>query len=178
MTAVRIYYMILKLVFILVVLVSMIIVLPFNPAISKAYRLSEYRSLIPEGWAFFTRNPREPDLEVYYKIKGAWVTNPLTPMGRLDNWFGFLRKPRAQSVDLATIMSAVKKEQWSHLDSGFLKNNTDTSKAYSVKYIFSGFKPVLNDTIAIVKRDAIPWSYSTQLVADQLKCDYVILSVK
>jgi hypothetical protein len=47
-------------------------VIPFNAVVLPFERDLPVRSLTPEGWAFFTRNPREKQISAYRRVNGTW----------------------------------------------------------------------------------------------------------
>jgi antimicrobial peptide system SdpA family protein len=149
--------------------------LPFNP-ISR-YFSGDYfvKSLVPEGWAFFTRSPREERLDIYYLKRDGWVPNPLAPRGAPANMFGLMRKLRAQSVELAILLSQVRQEQWIELNKGFASANINSSA--SLRVINPSPFPVMEGTIAVVKHKPVPWSYAALITTDLLPCQYVVLTV-
>lgn len=172
----RVYYVAAKLSVISFVGFMLSISLPFNPLSEHLRGESIVKSFVPEGWAFFTRDPREERLEVVYRVGGRWVPNPLVPMGKLSNELGLWRKVRAQSVEIAMLLPQVRKDQWIEHPKGFWTSVVTSSKSQEV--VDTSPYPVLPDTIAIVKHEPIPWSYARMITVDSLPCRYVVLAIR
>src|SRR4029453_5790255 len=90
-------------VFVLVTISS----LPFNP-LSMAFHVEiGIRSLVPEGWGFFTREPRGLVLYLARPSGGRWQPLAGLPIGHPRNLFGIDRRPRAIPVELAILLDHV-----------------------------------------------------------------------
>lgn len=67
--------------------------------------------LMPQGWAFFTRSPRENQVLVY-----SYEQEKLIPLNlrnaSLSNWLGLLRYNRSVGADLDKLLAKVGKTQY------------------------------------------------------------------
>src|SRR4030095_4783202 len=86
--------------------------LPYSPLSPGIKEKTSIMAIIPEGWGFFTRNPRETDLYLYFLKDKHWVMNPNAPISSCRNSFGLNRLPRAQSVELGMILSKINDTCW------------------------------------------------------------------
>ncbi len=172
----RVYYIAAKVAVLSFVGFMLSISLPFNPISEHLRGESVVKSFVPEGWAFFTRDPREERLEIVYRVRGRWIPNPLAPMGKLSNELGLWRKVRAQSVEIAMLLPQVGKDQWIEQQKGFWTSVVMSTKVHEV--VDTSPYPVLPDTIAIVKHEPIPWSYARMITVDSLPCRYVVLAIR
>ncbi|MBV8353684.1 MAG: SdpA family antimicrobial peptide system protein [Candidatus Eremiobacteraeota bacterium] len=79
--------------------------LPPNPIQLPIEIAANIRSFLPEGWAFFTKDPREDVSQAYIYSRDEWtlVTRPAAEPGSL---FGFSRRPRAQGVELGLLLAS------------------------------------------------------------------------
>ncbi len=71
------------------------------------------RQVLPQGWAMFTRNPRERDVLAF--VRGTdrrWRNGLRAPHSQPHNAFGFNRASRTQGVEIATMTTRLKAEQW------------------------------------------------------------------
>ncbi|TXF85704.1 SdpA family antimicrobial peptide system protein [Neolewinella aurantiaca] len=139
----------------------MVAVAPFNPISTKLQVGAEINTLIPEGWAFFTRNAREPDFFYYEKIDGEW--------GRMDryfpnstplNAFGMNRRSRAITTEMVLLLQKMPAGAWVESEevlNAFNVAALDTAKAYAVSNTLP--VPYLCGDIAIVMAEPIPWAY-------------------
>ncbi|MEV0258553.1 SdpA family antimicrobial peptide system protein [Streptomyces sp. NPDC050732] len=69
-------------------------------------------NLAPQGWAFFTKSPRDPEVVPFKKESGHWEAQSLTPHAAPRNAFGLNRASRAQGVEMAMLLSAAKQDDW------------------------------------------------------------------
>jgi len=148
--------------------------LPYNPLTLDLPAERGIRMLMPEGWGFFTRDPREPDITTYVKSKGSWYRSPNMPIANAANLFGINRFPRAQSVELGMLLHDVPAEWWrpcrSNIDACLqsipAKPVTNTSPF-----------PVFRDTIGLVRQEPIPWAWAAHRNSITMPAFIVILQV-
>ncbi|MCB5182000.1 SdpA family antimicrobial peptide system protein [Streptomyces antimicrobicus] len=69
-------------------------------------------NIAPQGWAFFTKSPRDPEVVPYKKTPDGWQALSLTPHASPHNAFGLNRESRAQGVEIAMLLSAAQKSDW------------------------------------------------------------------
>jgi antimicrobial peptide system SdpA family protein len=80
--------------------------LPFNPVKLPFERWVQVRLWMPEGWAFFTRDPREERMLLFKRDSGGrWVSASIGPNSKLSNDLGLNRASRAQSMEAALLLS-------------------------------------------------------------------------
>ncbi|MHC6624496.1 SdpA family antimicrobial peptide system protein [Streptomyces globosus] len=69
-------------------------------------------NIAPQGWAFFTKSPRDVEVMPYKKTPDGWQSLSLTPHASPHNAFGLNRESRAQGVEIAMLLSAAQKSDW------------------------------------------------------------------
>src|SRR5699024_11032114 len=69
-------------------------------------------SLAPQGWAFFTRSPREEALRVYPVRDGALGEHVQPANAEPSNAFGFDRGSRSQGTEIGLLNAAVPASAW------------------------------------------------------------------
>lgn len=142
-------------------LINLIIVsfAPYNPLTpSKAFKV-DISLLAPQGWAFFTRNAREPNLYIYTK-------NENNKLQLLDfqkntnsaNLFGLSRSARTLSVEIGEILKQVDTSNWSKNNTGDLKKEFNKSKTIGVTN--RAIHPKLKDTLFLEYREKTPWAWA------------------
>lgn len=132
------------------------------PAAATAlpYEQELHRGLLqvaPEGWAFFTRNPREPDT-VPYRLGegGTWQPALLAPHAQPRNAFGLNRRSRAQDVEIGQVEHDVPAAAWHDCDS-----RTTCSTAEVVAPLRNTAPhPTLCGRITLVTQRPVPWAWS------------------
>lgn len=80
----------------------------------KTYIEKNIPTIFPQGWGFFTRNPREDSLTLYvkYNDKENWLKDPRGHATELKNGFGWDRSARAAEYDNTLVVQAAE-ENWS-----------------------------------------------------------------
>lgn len=86
--------------------------LPASPmAVSVRSRMG-VRALAPEGWAFFTRDPREPHILLYSRSRSdTWLKVP-QQNAEPRYWFGLRRTSRLANMALREALARVPTQAW------------------------------------------------------------------
>ena len=107
----------------LLVLVSSIFyaTMPTNPVSIKSNYLEKAITLIPQGWAFFTRDPREAQVLIYEIGKNNALTNLEQKHSSYKNLFGLSRKSSKIMIELQLIKnklsdSLYQNTKWNYQD--------------------------------------------------------------
>ena len=109
-------------------------------------------TFFPEGWGFFTKNPRDLQFEVY-KIENKKVSRIDMSNHSAFNYFGLSRKARVIGYESSVIANEIDKKKWKKNEvkdiSGFIN---DSSAVISQKkefkflipgeYIFKMYEPI------------------------------------
>jgi len=171
-----------RIVFSILVVLSAILIynvaltsLPYN-AIDYSYKTKmHFLTLLPEGWAFFTKNARDENVYVYKKIDGTFEN--CDPTGSSYKYaFGFNRKGRAKTAELESMCALFSESDWtkdSVLNFAELKSKAQVHDVEDrVKdYAYSG-------EIFVIKREPIPWAWSRLPGRIDLPFKYIILNVR
>ncbi|MER5730376.1 SdpA family antimicrobial peptide system protein [Streptomyces sp. NPDC002138] len=128
-------------------------------------------NIAPQGWAFFTKSPRDPEVVPYGKTSDGWRALSLTPHASPHNSFGLDRASRAQGVEISLLLAAAQKGDW--------RDCTDDSQTClanaeaPTRRLENGSpEPTLCGTVGLVQarptpyawRDLVPESHSTERV--------------
>jgi antimicrobial peptide system SdpA family protein len=136
------------------------------------------RNLIPEGWAFFTRNPREemPDIYSYNRVDKTYSSH-ITPCASSTFLFGLARECRMIGGELGTLMGKVDDSLW--LDGNHLESSTSFDEGIESVRITNDFANAtfLGDYY-LVKRQRIPWAWSKKHRTLVAKYKYVKVRIE
>lgn len=120
------------------------------------------QAFMPEGWGFFSKNPREAQFYIYQKKDRKW-RNLTRPNSDYKNFFGLNRKSRAIGVEYGQLLqqTAMDVTRW---DSCASKNTRKCLKKIKVKTTTESkiLNPVLCDTIGIVRKKIVPWAWAKE----------------
>lgn len=150
--------------------------LPYNPLSPGMKEKQGVMSVVPEGWGFFTRNPREVDQHLYFYKNNKWVRNPNSPISSWRNTFGLNRFPRAQSVELGMILSNINDTCWKTASINLEHNNI--SDIASIEVFNDSPYPTITGRICILQQEPIPWAWSWNKDELAMPSKYVIVDVK
>jgi antimicrobial peptide system SdpA family protein len=133
--------------------------LPYNPLVLPAEDQIRLELWLPQGWGFFTRDPREPDVRVLRKQGGgSWEF--VTPDDR--RWLGFNRVARAQGFELNDLIQQLPAGQWLECDRDPLACVEDASGAARARNHASS--PTLCGPIAFLLQEPVPWAWRSSSV--------------
>lgn len=157
--------------------------IPYNPVTLNKNLAFKVKMLLPEGWNFFTRNPRERRTYIYQVLKNGSVKSLETwPNNNLINFLGVKRTARAIGTDYGIILSNIPDSVWIKSSVDDLNIKTSKRRNLSENYIITRYpdakKHFLFGEFIFVKREILPWSwYRNNLIAN-LPLKYVYVSIK
>lgn len=149
----------------------------YNPTQSASLKdeLNPIQIVFPEGFAFFTRDPREPDLYLYEQTEDGWKTAALGPNARPANFFGLNRKARAQAVEYALLLQGRGPGAWSSCDAGTLSCLERVETHDTIENVTP--RPTLCGTVGFVRQDPIPWAWSEDRDTIEMSSELIKLQV-
>jgi antimicrobial peptide system SdpA family protein len=134
--------------------------LPFTPVRGSISDAVYSRVWAPQGWSFFTKSPRDPEVFVFQQGgAGTWRAIDRTPYGKVANVFGLSRRARAQGVELGLLLEGIPPAAWLSCDQG-RRSCFDATSALT-------FAPVRNRSpipsicgrILLVSQRPLPWAW-------------------
>jgi len=140
--------------------------IPFNPVALPKEGDVQARLWAPQGWKFFTRNPREDWLLPFARHSdGTWESASLGPNGRLDAYLGISRKPRAQGIEIGLLLYEVPKAMWDAC-------NGDPTTCLEHSPIKATLRnrspnPTLCGIVGFVQQRQTPWAWDARGVAPE-----------
>lgn len=112
----------------------------------------------PQGWAFFTKDPREPQIQAFGLTDGRWTTLLRAPHSNLRNVLGLDRTSRVQGVEAALLLTEIPSDSWKEcmetpvgcLDEAGIAALIDNPSP----------APTLCGTVALVFEEPLPWAWA------------------
>ena len=153
--------------------------LPFSPA-ELPYRQELKTHLwAPQGWSFFTRDPREPRLLPYVKTERGWRYAMLGPHSEPSNTFGFNRASRAQGVEMGLLSESITKQKfdWASCEEELITCFDRASVAGTIDN--TSPSPTLCGEVGLAQQEPMPWAWSrnrhkismpSKILTVQIKC--------
>jgi antimicrobial peptide system SdpA family protein len=113
---------------------------------------------LPQGWGFFTRDPREDRTWIFVRVNGAWKSAYLAPHARLSNLLGLDRASRGQGVEMGTFLKWMNGKSWARCHS----RPTECLESIPVRAQLDNKypHPTLCGTIGLVQQKPVPWGWS------------------
>lgn len=142
--------------------VALLIVLsgsmPENPLPSSLKLQQNLIVLFPQGWAFFTRDPREPTEQVYRRSAGG-LREVSYANSSARNFFGLRRDARAVHVELVHLLSRTPIHRWQPCDNRTPQCAKEVAESPVVLSNDTPLQQLCGDLI-VVRRPPVPWAWS------------------
>ncbi|MCU0633356.1 MAG: SdpA family antimicrobial peptide system protein [Gemmatimonadaceae bacterium] len=123
-------------------------------------------SLLPEGWGFFTRDPREPRL-MAYQVEGARRTRLLSrPSADPHNAFGWLKQSRLVAPEAAHLVARLDDTSWGACPpgEGGCVQHVDAMRSPPDTLVNPTVAPQLCGELLLVREAPLPfaWRHATR----------------
>jgi antimicrobial peptide system SdpA family protein len=132
-------------------------ILPHGALTGSRAKSANIGAVVPQGWAFFTRNPREHNFFIYQKKDGAFEQVILSNCN-VNNLFGASRKSRIQSVELGDILAKVENANWLECPEG-IDQSAGIDTIQEVLVINQVESPTICGEFYIAQKEPIPWAW-------------------
>ncbi len=157
----RIIFITLTVLFLIILYLVGLASLPYNPlSLSSSHRF-DLISIIPEGWAFFTRNAREDVVYVYKKDENNKWNLISIPGGSSRYLFGLNRKGRAFDAEVGLLLQEVPETKWIESKRSIDYFFEATTVLPVIKVENEVNFPSCTGEVIIQKTPLIPWAWST-----------------
>lgn len=136
--------------------------LPYSPIRLPYQEEVRAQLFLPEGWAFFTKSPREERAHLFERGPGGWRSASLAPIAMPRNVFGLDRAPRAQSVELGLLLTRpdVKAAKWSGPCRQDPMERCLDGVAPAARFKNPSPRPTLCGQVGIVRQAPVPWAWN------------------
>jgi antimicrobial peptide system SdpA family protein len=138
-------------------IISIHAVLPNNPIDSLPFERSlQISTWFPQGWGFYSKNPRDPYFMVV-DIKSKQLA-PNWPNNIPKNIFGLKRLGRSQGMEAGLLHSQIPEHYWKKCS----KNPYDCLDRYNkpIEMENKSPNPTLCGDIGFVSQEPVPWAWS------------------
>jgi len=114
---------------------------------------------LPQGWAFFTKDPTEAEVHAYVERDGIWV--PIESAQNVADSMGLSRHNRAVSAQIATVVASTDVEG-TDCESGAVVQDC-ASEAAHTSQAFEGERPPLCEPVLLRTMEPVPFAYGTRV---------------
>jgi antimicrobial peptide system SdpA family protein len=145
---------------------------PMRPSLKEKVGLL---TVLPEGWGFFTRSPREESIFALGRSDAGWQELNFTATSA-RNWGGFLRVSRVQGVELSALTEGLKEEDWTSHPDPFARD-ADLSAITRREVKNPAVVKTMCGEILLERRSPVPWAWSRSERPIRMPAKYVLLAV-
>jgi len=140
---------------------------------------TRYKVVFPEGWAFFTKSPRDDYIQLYQWKNNKFEEYPYQRQADLNNWVGLKRNARSIGVEFAYLVGKIPQgeNQWLGCDAGVLDSCVNDSNFRTFEITNNTKDPLISGRIFAVKRKVIPWAWSSNYKKVKLPIEIISLNV-
>lgn len=124
--------------------------------------------IVPEGWAFFTRNPREERIYPYVLRDGHWVNVHSTPHAEPDHAFGLNRISRSQGVEVGELFGLVPSGSWTSCESRDVDRCLSAATPLLTTRNVSP-DPTICGQVALIRQEPVPWAWARSATVMPMK---------
>lgn len=142
---------------------------PIRPSLLLSYNTI---TLLPQGWSFFTRNPREENYYVYEYLNNEWKLYNV-PNFHVDNLFGIKRISRAMAMEIQSLVAQIPDSLWTSFSESS-NHQVDTLNSFEVVN-YMKIRPFVG-CVMIQKREPTPWAWVESNI--RMPTKFVVLNVK
>jgi len=125
-----------------------------NPVRPWRQDVLRIRRLIPQGWAFFTRDPQASRVFPFRRHE-TWTSASLGPHALPSNIFGLSMRHRAQRFEMFVLVRKIPQEAWRRCDESPVACLESTPEV-AVRNTFP--RPTLCGDVGLVRQKPLPWS--------------------
>jgi antimicrobial peptide system SdpA family protein len=124
-------------------------------------------AVAPQGWSFFTKSPRDPQVEPFMVTDEGMVSVAGFPNTKIENAMGLSREGRSQGVENALLLAEAQADSWVECSSPSLDACADDLiAAPQVKVENVVPSPSVCGDVVLVQSTPVSWAYRqhTELV--------------
>jgi len=118
--------------------------------------------LLPEGWGFFTKNPRDEKKVLYQVLPDKSLRLATYKNSAPDNCFGFSRRSRRASLEFGRLMSTITEADWNRYAAYSLPEllHSDTIPAIQMRYTGHDFNQLAKGSYLVKRYALVPWAWA------------------
>lgn len=151
-----ILFILLLIPYVLLFFISTQNIFPGNPVKEKTSKIGKHLyEFFPQGWAFYSKNPRESTYRVVYTKTGKSATQ--FPNASPSNYFGFTREGRAQGIEAGRLVAGLHESKWMKTEDNPIEFGRHL-KPIKIKNDLQ--KPTLKGDILVYYEQPVPWNWA------------------
>lgn len=120
----------------------------------------EVGTLLPQGWAFFTKDVREDRLTVLHESGGSWKPVRWGPTSRPEYAFGAQRAARTRLGEITAVATRIPDGAWRECDRSW---SACVEGARPVSLTNDVARPSWCGRVALVSHEPVPWAWAAEV---------------
>lgn len=145
-----------------------------NPIAPKFAKKKTIFSAFPQGWGFFTRNPREKILKLYRENENGDYVYLTKSNSSSEFYYGISKENRLQNWEVSTLIPKINKDKWIKNQRDSIYFNTTVKDTIINDFV----KPSLKGNYVIVLQERIPQAWSKHHKKIIMPYDYAKVYIK
>lgn len=158
--------------------IVVVVVVFFSSLKSQVIVPEKYQKIVsvimPQGWGFFTKNPRDNLLDVY-KVENDGVRKITTNNFSLETYFGISRKARNIGYESAQIINDVDKKYW---QSDTWKNLRNLNRNLVYKSQNDSLKYLTKGKYIFITYKIVPYKWAKNHQVNNSPIEYVFVEIE
>ncbi|WPO91737.1 SdpA family antimicrobial peptide system protein [Chryseobacterium sp. HR92] len=159
------FYLVISVIFVCTFILKISSVYFGNSPLNKSKETKKkYILLFPQGWAFFTKEPRDPLIH-FFSFSNNKFDNVIDKNFSLNTFLGASKKSRIVNIELQKIVNKIIRDSVQHSSEKFLginelkKNVSDRNIDFTKVNIDKKYIPDINNgKYLIVIEEQLPWA--------------------
>ncbi|WP_150253424.1 SdpA family antimicrobial peptide system protein [Nocardiopsis deserti] len=143
---------------------------------SQSQGLDVLGEFAPQGWAFFTKDPRGPYVSLYQRHGQGWEQANSTTVAGGEHLFGLDRSARTESYEIGVITGAITEEEWTACDEELITRCLPESPETGVSVDSYGEDLRFCGVLAVTRQEPVPWAWAD--LVEQMPGDYAVVDVE
>lgn len=133
--------------------------MPYSPFSGSQIDTYNFRNMMPQGWGFFTRNPREENYFIYQKDTLGNYALSVNSNNGLKNLFGIKRTSRIQSMEIGVLIQRLEKYDWISCPEGNNKCAAQIDTLSPIAVLNTTTSPTLCGELMLTQKQTVPWAW-------------------
>lgn len=161
----------------LLVLCVFLVFSPSDAVVSPRYArfMSPVGQVLPQGWAFFTRDPRSNYVSLYQQEDGTWEQVNATTVAARDNFYGLSRASRTESYEIESITSELPEGEWNRCEEEEIILCFPETPRAEASVDLHGVDLRFCGVLAVTSQEPTPWAWGS--LVGQMPGEYMIVDV-
>jgi len=131
-------------------------------------------TLMPQGWGFFTKNPRDKQLDVY-KIDNGKINRVTIKNFSLETCFGLSRKARFVGYESAQVINSINNKYW---NPDIFGNLSKLKYKTVYKYKNSNLKYLKKGSYVFVTYKIVPYKWAKSNQEKNKPIEYTLVEIE